>query len=131
MQDVLVHWDFRRSDLPQKSKTKTRHTFELRLIYCYTFQLYLDNNSHAFYRRKIIILNMWIKYTRCKNNTVRISKWSIDCPSSCPGLHDLRIACLNTYYNMEAILLYNDITDQLSDMVMVIAICIGMTEKRI
>jgi len=32
-----------------------------------------------------------------------------------PGLHDLRIACLNTYYNMKAISLHYSITDQLSD----------------
>ena len=48
-----------------------------------------------------------------------------------PGLHDLRIACLTTYYNMKAISLHYNITDQLSDKVMVIVICIGMIEKRI
>jgi len=42
-------------------------------------------------------------------------------------LHDLRIACLNTY-NMKAISLHYDITEQLSDL-MVIAICIGMIDK--
>ena len=36
-------------------------------------------------------------------------------PTFCPGLHDLRIACLNTYYNMKAISLQYNITDQLSD----------------
>jgi len=41
--------------------------------------------------------------------------WPIDSPSSCPGLHDLRIASLNTYYNMKAISLHYDITDQLAD----------------
>jgi len=48
---------------------------------------------------------------------------------SCPGLHDLRIACLNTYYNIKAIPLHYNITDQLSDQVMVIAICIVMIDK--
>jgi len=46
---------------------------------------------------------------RCFNN------WPIDSPPSYPGLHDLRIACLNTYYNMKAISLHYNITDQLSD----------------
>jgi len=32
--------------------------------------------------------------------------WPIDSPPSCPGLHGLRIACLNTYYNMKAIALH-------------------------
>ena len=36
-------------------------------------------------------------------------------PPFCPGLHDLHIACLNTYYNMKAISLHYNITDQLSD----------------
>jgi len=39
----------------------------------------------------------------------------IDSLPSCPGLHDLRIACLKTYYNMKAISLHYNITDQLSD----------------
>jgi len=30
----------------------------------------------------------------------------IDSPPSCPGLHDLRIACLNTYFNIKAISLH-------------------------
>ena len=36
--------------------------------------------------------------------------WPIDNPPSCPGLHDLRIACLNTYYNMKAISFHYNIT---------------------
>ena len=39
----------------------------------------------------------------------------IDSPPSCPRLHDLLPACLNTYYNMNAISLHFNITDQLSD----------------
>jgi len=35
-------------------------------------------------------------------------------PPFCPGLRDLRIARLNTYYNMKAISLHYIITDQLS-----------------
>ena len=58
-----------------------------------------------------------------------ILNWPIDSPPSCPALHDLRIACLNTYYNVKAISLRYNITDQLSDLVMVIAICIGMIDK--
>ena len=41
--------------------------------------------------------------------------WPIDSPPFCPGLHDLRIDCLNTYYKMKAISLHYNITDQLSD----------------
>ena len=41
--------------------------------------------------------------------------WPIDSQPSCPGLHDLRIASLNTLYNMKAISLHYNITDQLSD----------------
>jgi len=55
--------------------------------------------------------------------------WPIDSPPYCPDLYDLRIACLHTFYNMKAISLHYNITDQLSDYVMVIAICIGMTDK--
>jgi len=52
----------------------------------------------------------------CECNTYyNINYWPIDRPPSCPGLHDLRIACLNTYYNMKAISLHYNITDQLSD----------------
>jgi len=51
---------------------------------------------------------------------------SIDSPPSCLGLHDLRIACLNTYYFMKDISLLLNILDQLSDKVMVKAICIAM-----
>ena len=39
----------------------------------------------------------------------------IDSPPFCPGFHDLRIACLDTYYNMKAISIYYNITNQLSD----------------
>jgi len=39
----------------------------------------------------------------------------IDSPPSCPGLHDLRVASLNTYYNIKTISLHYNITDQLSD----------------
>ena len=38
-----------------------------------------------------------------------------DSTPSCPGLHDLRIAGPNTYYNMKAITRHYNITDQLSD----------------
>jgi len=55
--------------------------------------------------------------------------WPIDSLSSCPVLHDLRIAGLNVYDNMKAISLYYNITDQLMDYVMVIAICIGIIDK--
>jgi len=44
-----------------------------------------------------------------------ICNWPIDSPPFCPGLHDLRIDCLNTYYNIKAISLHYTITDQLSD----------------
>jgi len=39
----------------------------------------------------------------------------IDSPPFYPGIHDLRIAYLNTYYNMKAIALHYNITDQLLD----------------
>jgi len=55
------------------------------------------------------------------------TNWPINSPTSCPGLYDLRF--LNTYYNMKATTLHFNITDQLSDKVMVIAICIGMIGK--
>jgi len=35
--------------------------------------------------------------------------WPIDSPPFCPGLYDLRIARLNTYYNMKAISLHYSI----------------------
>jgi len=54
--------------------------------------------------------------------------WPIDSPPSFPGLHDLRIACLNTYYNMKAISINYNITEQVLDNVMVIAIYIGMID---
>ena len=44
-----------------------------------------------------------------------LCNWPIDSPPSCPGIHDLRIAYLNTYHNMKAISLHYNITDQLSD----------------
>ena len=58
-----------------------------------------------------------------------VDNWPIDSPPSCLGSHDLRIACLNTYYNMKAISPHYNITDHVSDKVMVIAICIGMIDK--
>ena len=60
--------------------------------------------------------------------TTATHSWPIDSPSSCPGLHDLRIACRNTYDNMKAISLHSNITDQLMDYVMVKAICIGIID---
>jgi len=36
------------------------------------------------------------------------TNWPIDSPPSSPDLHDLHIACLNTYYNMKAILPHYD-----------------------
>ena len=54
------------------------------------------------------------KSTRC-NRVSNKCIFIIDSPPSCPGLHDLRIACLNTYYNMKAISFHYNITDQLSD----------------
>jgi len=44
--------------------------------------------------------------------TIHFSNLPIDSPPFCPGLHDLRIACLNTYNKMKAIALhYNIIGD--------------------
>ena len=40
-----------------------------------------------------------------------VCNWPFDSPLSCSGLHDLRIAFLNTYYNMTAISLHYNITD--------------------
>ena len=41
-----------------------------------------------------------------------IVNWPMVSPPSCPGLRDLCIACLNTYYNMKTIVLHYNITDQ-------------------
>jgi len=49
------------------------------------------------------------------NKYVCILNWPIDSPPDCTGLYDLRIACPNTYYNLKAISLQYNITDQLSD----------------
>jgi len=68
-------------------------------------------------------------YSSKFNNNNSYCNWPIDSPPSCPDLYDLRIDCLNTYYNMKAISLHYNITDQLSDQVIVIAISIGMIDK--
>jgi len=61
-----------------------------------------------------IPLNCWMRMMKslCLPS---LSNWPIDSPPLCPGLHGLRIASLNTYYNMKAISLHYNITGQLSD----------------
>ena len=59
------------------------------------------------------INNLSLSLTNITLQEVRF--WPIDSQPSCPGLYDLRIAYLHTSFNMRAILLYYNITDQLSD----------------
>ena len=83
----------------------------------------------------VLLLEGHVRWPACSQITavIQVSRfnlsynWPIHSPPFCPGLHGLCIACLNTYYNMKAISLHYNITDQLSYYLMVI--CTGMVDK--